>query len=327
MFGSRRVASGRDVEQARQALSDVFLPVEFPSARPTTVIDLQLNALTVGRVTCGYMRFQDAVRIETAEAENYHIDIPTGGRAKMRAALSSPVHGTPQTGGVFMPGRPVELDCGEQFSQLALMIPRHQLVLELENLLDAEVAQPLEFSSELSLTTTGGQTVMQTLRMIDAASKQQDGPLEHPLAAQRLEQVLMTSLLFAHSHNYTAALAGTSPAAGKRPIAMAAELLRTSPAHPWTVAELAAEVSVSVRSLQEGFRRSLDTTPLAYLRHLRLEKVHDELTAAEPGTASVTEVATRWGFVHLGRFAAAYRGAFGERPSETTRSATSRQDG
>ncbi len=85
--------------------------------------------------------------------------------------------------------------------------------------------------------------------------------------------------------------------------------------------ELAVEVSLSVRSLQDGFRRSLDTTPMAYLRRLRLEKVHDELVAAEPGSVRVTEVAARWGFVHLGRFAAAYRSEFGERPSDTARSA------
>jgi transcriptional regulator GlxA family with amidase domain len=97
------------------------------------------------------------------------------------------------------------------------------------------------------------------------------------------------------------------------------ELLRNDPGHPWTVAELAAAVALSVRSLQEGFRRSLDTTPMAYLRRLRLERVRQELSDAEPGTARVTEVATRWGFVHLGRFAAAYSRAFGERPSATLR--------
>jgi transcriptional regulator GlxA family with amidase domain len=85
------------------------------------------------------------------------------------------------------------------------------------------------------------------------------------------------------------------------------------------VAELAAASSTSVRSLQESFRRSLGTSPMKYLRDLRLEQVHKELVAAEPGPVTVTEVATRWGFVHLGRFAAAYRQRFTERPSDTIR--------
>lgn len=321
MFGSRRVAECVDVEHARQALSDVFLPMDFPSARSSTVLDMQLNALTVGRVTCGFMRFRDAVRIETTEAENYHIDIPTGGRATKRAGLGSPIYSTQRTAGVFMPGLPVEMNCGEHFAQLSLMIQRDHLRLELENLLGNDLDRPLEFNGEIDLLTPGAQTMMHALRMIDEASNDASGLLAHPLATQRLEQVLLHSLLFAQPHNYSAALSAPSPVSGVRPVSRAVELLRSRPAHPWTVAELATEVAVSVRSLQEGFRRSLDTTPMAYLRRLRLEKVREELATAAPGTLRVTEVATRWGFVHLGRFAAAYRSEYSERPSDTMRTA------
>lgn len=323
LFASRRVASCRDVEHARRALSDVFLPVDFPSARASSRVDLKLNALTVGRVTCGYMRFNDALRLETAEAEHYHIDIPTAGRATMRAGLGQSIYATPRKAGVFMPGRPVAIDTGERFAQLSLMIPRDQLNLEAENLLGIALTHPLEFSGEMDLDVPGGQVVMQVLRTIDKASEHPDGGLlAHPLAAQRLEQVLLHTLLLDQQHNLSAALVSPAPAAGMRPVAQAVELLRNDPSRPWTVTELATEVSVSVRSLQEGFRRSLDTTPMAYLRQLRLEKVHQALANAEPGSLTVTEIAAHWGFTHLGRFAATYRSTFSESPSETMRAAS-----
>lgn len=325
LFATRRVASSRDVDGARQVLSEVFLPVEFPSASTTTTLDMELNALMVGRVTCGYMRFRDPVRIETAEAENFHVDIPTGGRATMRAALGPPIHGTQSTAGIFMPGRPVEIDCGERFEQLSLMIPRDLLELELQNLLAEELSRPLEFTGEIDLTAPGARAMMQTVGMIDEASRDDGGLLAHPLATQRLEQVLMHSLLFAQPHNHSAAVGGPAPASGVRPVARAVELLRASPGHPWTVTELAAAVSLSVRSLQEGFRRSLDTTPMAYLRQIRLEKVHEELVTAAPGLLSVTEVAARWGFVHLGRFAQAYRQEYFQLPSDTLRGSGARR--
>ena len=42
-----------------------------------------------------------------------------------------------------------------------------------------------------------------------------------------------------------------------------------------------------------------------------------DLRQAAPGTATVTEVALRYGFWQFGRFAGAYQALFGERPSVT----------
>ncbi|CAN5227363.1 AraC family transcriptional regulator [soil metagenome] len=321
VFRSHPRAESVDIDHARELLSDVYLPVTFPSPSTSTNVGLRLNALKVGRVTAGYLRFGDAIRIRTAEATNYHLDIPLTGRAVMGSGTHGPVYGTPQTAALFMPGRPADLDCDSQFSQIAVMIPRADMHLELENLLGHRAAKPLAFSPTLDLASGPGSAVLQTLLLIDQASNDPYGLLQHPLAAHRLEQLLIESLLLAQPHNYSDDLRSPAPPAGMRPIAHAVELLRATPEHAWTVSELADDVAVSVRSLQEGFRRLMNNTPMAYLREVRLERVHEELTVAEPGTVTVTEVAVRWGFIHFGRFAARYRSKFSERPSETLRRA------
>jgi AraC-like DNA-binding protein len=56
---------------------------------------------------------------------------------------------------------------------------------------------------------------------------------------------------------------------------------------------------------------------MTYLRQLRLEQIHKELSDAEPGSVTVTEVAAKWGISHFGRFAASYRHRFSEQPSDT----------
>lgn len=85
---------------------------------------------------------------------------------------------------------------------------------------------------------------------------------------------------------------------------------------PITVPMIADAARLSVRSLQNGFTRHLGTTPMRHLRRLRLHAAHDQLIAADPdGGLTVEHIARRWGFTHLGRFAGAYREAFGTLPS------------
>jgi AraC-like DNA-binding protein len=82
--------------------------------------------------------------------------------------------------------------------------------------------------------------------------------------------------------------------------------------------EIAAAARVSPRALQLAFREHEHTTPIAYLRHARLVSAHSDLQRADPGAGiSVLEIAARWGFTNPGRFAAAYRQAYGHQPSHT----------
>jgi AraC-like DNA-binding protein len=86
-----------------------------------------------------------------------------------------------------------------------------------------------------------------------------------------------------------------------------------------SVADVASAASVTVRAVQLAFRRHLDTTPLAYLRRVRLEHARRDLLAADPALETVTAVAYRWGFPSTSRFAAEYRAAYGVLPSHTLR--------
>ncbi|MFE1316165.1 AraC family transcriptional regulator [Kitasatospora phosalacinea] len=84
-----------------------------------------------------------------------------------------------------------------------------------------------------------------------------------------------------------------------------------------TLADIARAAYVTPRALQYAFRRHLGTTPLAHLRHVRLQAAHRELLAADPRTTTVTKIALHWGFAHQGHFAAHYRTTFGTTPSTT----------
>lgn len=84
--------------------------------------------------------------------------------------------------------------------------------------------------------------------------------------------------------------------------------------------DIAAACLVTPRALQYAFARHHDTSPMRYLRRVRLARAHQDLLDADPaGPVTVTAVAARWGFAHPGRFAAAYRRAYGQTPRTTLR--------
>jgi AraC family ethanolamine operon transcriptional activator len=85
------------------------------------------------------------------------------------------------------------------------------------------------------------------------------------------------------------------------------------------IANLCATIAVTHRSLLRAFKVALGTTPSGRLRSLRLTQARNALLSRGVPSETVTEVAMRFGFRELGRFATDYRVAFGERPSDTLR--------
>ncbi|MCU1653871.1 MAG: hypothetical protein JWQ60_5020, partial [Pseudonocardia sp.] len=86
-----------------------------------------------------------------------------------------------------------------------------------------------------------------------------------------------------------------------------------------TLLDIAASAGVGVRALRHAFAHHHDTTPMGYLRRVRLERAHRELQAANPGGDTVAQVARRWGFANPSRFAAFYRRTYGANPRYTLR--------
>ena len=99
---------------------------------------------------------------------------------------------------------------------------------------------------------------------------------------------------------------------------MAIDFMRSAVCRPISMADLVQHCRVSERTLNKHFRTFFDISPMGYLRQLRLTAAREALLIGEPGV-TVTEIANRFEFNHLGRFAGQYRRCFGETPSITLR--------
>jgi AraC-like DNA-binding protein len=106
---------------------------------------------------------------------------------------------------------------------------------------------------------------------------------------------------------------------GRDALRRAEEFLAARLEAPVSLPEVAAAAGVSLRTLTRAFHEKHGVGPIGFLRRRRLEAARRDLRAVVPGSESVTKVALRYGFAHLGRFAGAYCKAFGEYPSETLR--------
>lgn len=112
-----------------------------------------------------------------------------------------------------------------------------------------------------------------------------------------------------------------TPHARKRIVDRACEYALSHKDNPPSIIELCNHVGASRRKLQYCFQETLGTNPVTYLRTLRLNAAHRDLLV-HARTVTVQDVAARWGFWHLSRFATDYRRLFGERPSETLQRAS-----
>lgn len=94
-------------------------------------------------------------------------------------------------------------------------------------------------------------------------------------------------------------------------------------ADPISTRDICAAIRVCPRTLSYAFAEVLGVSPKSYLLATRLNRAYRDLGDARV-YGSIQNIAGRWGFSHMGRFAHYYRGAFGERPSESYRARRSR---
>jgi AraC-like DNA-binding protein len=315
----RLVVRTTDFDEAHRAMERVFLPMAMWAMESQTALDMRIDSTQVDEMMTSTVRFGRDIGLRTVEAGSYHVAAPVSGVAESQIGLLEAIQTAQECAAIFQVERPVHIRWRGDCTQTCLDFPRVALERRLEQHLDRPLNGPLIFDPAMDLTTPKGRGWSRMLRLANREARRVQGLLDHPLAAKSTEAALVDGLLLAQPHNYSDALLNDTRVAPPRAVREAVELLETYPDRAWSAPVLANHVHVSVRALQEGFRRSLDNTPMRYLREVRLRKVREDLLAATSDVTTVGAIVYRWGILNQGRFAGSYRTKFGETPSDTLR--------
>lgn len=303
-----------DVEGAHRHISSVYIPHTLvPREGPDLRFKMayfRTPRLTFGQVTYG----AETELACPAMGSCYHLNLTLDGHTRVLQSRRQAITVGRRSGAIFNPDDAFRVRWSGDAVQHSLKLPAQALEEQLAVLLGYP-PRTLAFQLTMDLADDAGRSLLSAvnhLRM-QYSSVSGRGASAGTVIAQLESYILSQVLLTAH-HNYRDELAREPVRAGRQHIRRAIHIIENRSAEPWTVELLAREVCVGVRALQSGFRSDMQMTPMEYLREVRLLRVRDELLGARD-RVQVSQVATRWGFTHLGRFARHYRERFGVLPS------------
>jgi AraC-like DNA-binding protein len=202
-------------------------------------------------------------------------------------------------------------------SQLLLRIDKRLVEREFRAWTGIDEAGGIEFDMPPIDEMAKVGTFARYVRMLCDDLRSEASDLSHPLVADRVASGLVSLLLASMPHNKQRAIEAAGKARAPFFVRRVEQFIEEHARDNIVLADLTGVAGVSTRALQVGFRRFRDTTPMAYLRAIRLELARAELAKAGRHGASVARVANAVGFGHLGRFARDYEARFGELPSKT----------
>lgn len=197
-----------------------------------------------------------------------------------------------------------------------LLFPVECMTRTVSHLIDGPVYNPIRFDCQLIHDPHVLALLKSTIDIITQGLSNKAPLLKAPLALVNLQQAITYLILQNLPHNYSQALGNHQPISSPRQIKRAVEFIRANLAAPISLNDIAAHSCISVRSLQLGFRKYKEMTPMEFLKTQRLERVREDLL--NPSIpANIQHIALNWGFSHFYLFVRYYKKLFGESPQST----------
>jgi AraC-like DNA-binding protein len=283
---------------------------------------MRLDAAPLGPITLGWLAFDTETWVDAEpDADAYQVNLVSAGQARAYCGSDQMV-ATSTRGMIFRPDRPTGYAGWRSPGRmLAIKIERHALEDELRQLLHRPVTGPIAFELALDLSHRAATDWNRLVWTLATGLFDPESLFRQPIMTVPLVHTILSGLLLSADHDLRAQLDAPARSIGPTSVRRADEYIEQHAHEPLTVAQVASSAGVSVRALQQGFKRSLGATPHQIIQHTRLERAHHDLVNASTDDATVASIGAKWGFPHAGRFAALYHARYNTYPSMTLRCA------
>ncbi len=279
-----------------------------------------MNAIRFLDVTMAYLDFRAPTRLQVDNgADIFGVHMTTHDSAQVlidgdERELSA------FSGLVNNPGDHYTIHLGADCPQLIIRIERPALERQLSRMLGRSLDRPVTFERTVDLVSEEAVRWHSTLQLLSGEVVAPSSLIQQGVGAGPLEELMISTLLYIQPSNYADDVRNPQVLTGRVGVRRTLRYIDEHLAESITMDDLASHACMSVRSIQSGFREDLGTTPIAYIRDRRLDKIRAVLMDAIPTDGlTVAAVAQRWGFSNAGSFAVRYRERFGEAPSQTLR--------
>lgn len=304
----------------REYIRDNSKTHNFDLSRSSRFLSFAHHDCSVGRVSVNWcdLTCTEGFRITKAAAAPYYsFQFVVSGSCQLDGSFGS-VAVRPGEVFVLDPDHITRESWTDNCQQFIVRIDR-QLV---EQMLSEELAKKLSRHVEFDpVATDPGITrwLSQVARSLWVGGSEA-ALVSNARVAQKIERTLITMLLsglhHSESDDFFRQGQGAAPYYVKRAEAFIHEQARDE----LTVDDIAEKAGVSARSLFYGFKRWRNTTPMAYVRDIRLDLARKELQKARVTGGTVSEAAVNAGFTNFSQFSKIYKARFGETPSATLKS-------
>ncbi|MPW05332.1 helix-turn-helix domain-containing protein [Paraburkholderia sp. CNPSo 3155] len=306
----------RDIEQARLWGQRVFCDNEIISLQRKDEINAQMYYRKIGGLGVGFMSYGGEITINPSQFDGFYlIQIPLCG-SECIVRGSEVTYTSSSVGSVLNAGQQIQLVHGENTEKLILRIERDLLERQAAQYLGHRGPKQVEFDTAMPLDTAVGQRWARTVSWLIDYLGGENIP-NSPLIDAQIEQMMVSLLLASQHSNLSEGRIGDERMVAPAFVRRAEAFIEENAHKPIAVSDIAEHVGVSTSSLYTGFRKYRNSSPMIFLKEVRLQRVREQLLSCNAGQVTVTSVAHQWGFAHLGHFATDYKRRFGESPSET----------